>query len=26
LLEIEARAEVHPAFIAALPENQPDAD
>ena len=24
--EIEARAEVHPAFIAALPENQPDAD
>lgn len=26
LLEIEARAEVHPAFIAALPESQPDAD
>lgn len=26
LLEIEARAEAHPAFIAALPENQPDAD
>jgi len=26
LLEIEARAEVHPAFIAAQPENQPDAD
>ena len=26
LLEIEARAEVHPAFIAPLPENQPDAD
>ena len=26
LLEIEARAEAHPAFIAAVPENQPDAD
>ena len=26
LLEIETRAEAHPAFIAALPENQPDAD
>lgn len=26
LLEIEARAEAHPAFITALPENQPDAD
>ncbi len=26
LLEIEARAEAHPAFIAAKPENQPDAD
>lgn len=26
LLEIEARAEAHPAFIAALPEKQPDAD
>ncbi|MBD7942283.1 maleylacetoacetate isomerase [Brevundimonas guildfordensis] len=26
LLEIESRAEAHPAFIAALPENQPDAD
>ena len=26
LLEIEARAQVHPAFIAALPESQPDAD
>lgn len=26
LLEIEGRAEAHPAFIAALPENQPDAD
>lgn len=26
LLEIEARAEAHPAFIAARPENQPDAD
>lgn len=26
LLEIEARAEAHPAFIAAQPENQPDAD
>ncbi|MND94001.1 Maleylpyruvate isomerase [compost metagenome] len=26
LLEIEARAEVHPAFIAAHPDNQPDAD
>jgi maleylacetoacetate isomerase len=26
LLEIEMRAEAHPAFIAALPENQPDAD
>jgi maleylacetoacetate isomerase len=26
LLGIEARAEAHPAFIAALPENQPDAD
>lgn len=26
LLEIEARAEAHPAFIAALPENQPNAD
>lgn len=26
LLEIEARAEVHPDFIAAHPDNQPDAD
>ncbi|MEN5145334.1 maleylacetoacetate isomerase [Brevundimonas diminuta] len=26
LLEIEAQAEAHPAFIAAQPENQPDAD
>jgi maleylacetoacetate isomerase len=26
LLEIEARAEVHPAFLAAHPDNQPDAD
>lgn len=26
LLEIEARAEVHPAFIAAHPDRQPDAD
>lgn len=26
LLEIEARAEAHPAFITAVPENQPDAD
>jgi len=26
LLEVEARAEVHPAFLAAHPDNQPDAD
>ena len=26
LLEIEMRADLHPAFIAAHPDNQPDAD